>query len=209
MFSKHVFHWSEKQEAPPPNSHDWLKLRPEQIKVLKASQSIGAKLRMSFLLHIKRIKEYWNIKPNYSFKDCICRTDAVFSPGGGGHDTPATVHGGSAAAAALRRVVVHAKVVSKLMGQSNRSTERVIRVILEDRESEKPSVKHNKRNAWWIQISNQFQFKTNKSNFFLHDPREALSVLPPQITFIPTSLLLHACFSLRKRFHMRSVMSRR
>lgn len=69
---------------------------------------------------------------------------AVFSPGGGGHDTPAAVHGGSAAAAALRRVVVHAEVVSELMGQSNRSAERVIGVILEDRESEKPSVKHNK-----------------------------------------------------------------
>ncbi len=85
-----------------------------------------------------------NFASDDPFKDPICRTDAVFSPGGGGHDTPAAVHGGSAAAAALRRVVVHAEVVSELMGQSNRSAERVIGVILEDRESEKPSVKHNK-----------------------------------------------------------------
>lgn len=50
-------------------------------------------------------------------------------PGGGGHDAAATVHCHPAATASLRSVMVHPKIVSELVGQSDGCTERVIRMV--------------------------------------------------------------------------------
>lgn len=48
------------------------------------------------------------------------------SPSGGSHDAASTIHSHSTAAPPFWRVMVHPKVVSKLVGQSDCSTQGVV-----------------------------------------------------------------------------------
>lgn len=52
------------------------------------------------------------------------------SPSGGRHDAAAVVGRHPTTAAPLRRVVIHAKVVSELVGQGDRRSQGVVRVVL-------------------------------------------------------------------------------
>lgn len=56
------------------------------------------------------------------------------SPCGGRHDAAAAVHGHPAAAAALRRVVVHAEIVAELVSQRHRCAQRIVGVILRQKQ---------------------------------------------------------------------------
>lgn len=62
-----------------------------------------------------------------------CQGRCWDSPRGGSHDAASAVHRHPAAATPLRGVVVHPEVVSELVGQSDRGTQWVVRMILRRR----------------------------------------------------------------------------
>lgn len=60
-----------------------------------------------------------------------CQDGRCDSPGGGSHDAASAIHRHPAAATPFRRVVVHSKVVSELVGQRDCSAQGVVRMVLQ------------------------------------------------------------------------------